>query len=116
HLISPTAPGNAPGPVGGGVEPPTLLPGWGASAIPGRVRQPAGVIPMASTVTVTLGQLVDRALQEIQSYNEIGKAVVRYEGWSATDTTCTLSEPEKVNVSDVIEFGSELVLVSGKSQ
>ncbi|WP_116996201.1 hypothetical protein [Desertimonas flava] len=70
---------------------------------------------MTSTVTVAMGDLVDRALQEIQAYNEVGRAVVRTEAWGPTDTTCTLSSPESVNVSDVIEFGNELVLVSGKS-
>jgi hypothetical protein len=75
-----------------------------------------------STVTVTLGQLVDRALLELQGPAEQGRRVVLAEsdnGLTAVDgTTFKLVEGtdgSSVNPTDLIEFGSELLLVTAKT-
>lgn len=68
------------------------------------------------TTTVTLGQLVDRALLELQAPAEIGKRCVL--GADALDTTSdtqfTLTG-DAINISDLIEFGAELLLVTDKN-
>lgn len=70
-----------------------------------------------NTVTVTLGELVDRALLELQSPLETGAQVVMGSTALSTvnATTMTLSGDQAANVTDVIEFGSELVLVTAKN-
>lgn len=66
--------------------------------------------------TVTLGTLVDRALMELQGPAEVGLRVVMGANDlpNTTDTQFLLSG-DPVNTSDLIEFGSELVLVTGKT-
>lgn len=68
-------------------------------------------------VTVTLSQLVDRALLELQAPSENGfRVVVGSVGLdTAGSTTFTLTDPDRVAPTDLIEFGSELVLVTGKT-
>jgi hypothetical protein len=69
------------------------------------------------TVSVSLGTFVDRALLDLESPTERGRRVVLTDALTAvsTDTTFTLSDAENVYVTDIIEFGSELLLVSAKS-
>jgi hypothetical protein len=66
-----------------------------------------------NTVTVTLGTLVDRALEELRSQYEVGRPVVRSDSLDPTDNQFTLNI--SVNVGDILEFGSELMLVTVKS-
>lgn len=68
-----------------------------------------------NTITVTLGELVDHTLQEVQNAQEVGLTVVRNDALDATQTTFTLTGHERVNISDVLEFGTELMLVRDKS-
>lgn len=68
-----------------------------------------------NVVTVSLGQLVDGALAEVQAPHEIGRALVRSAALNASETTFTLSDPLNVNPADVLEFASELMLVVGKT-
>lgn len=67
-----------------------------------------------NTVTVTLSTLVDRALEELQGPSELGKKVVRSAALTASETTFTLSDTTP-SVSDLLEFGDELMLITGKS-
>jgi hypothetical protein len=69
-------------------------------------------------LTVSMSELVDRALLELHAPSERGlRVVIGDDALGATDTTTfTLSHgAEFVNRTDVIEFGNELVLVTGKS-
>jgi hypothetical protein len=68
------------------------------------------------TATVTLGSLVDRALYDLEAPAERGRPVVM--GSNALSSTTEFEFTLKsgsVDVSDLVEFGSELVLVTGKS-
>jgi hypothetical protein len=66
-------------------------------------------------VTVTLGQLVDRALEKIQADAEVGRMIVRAAPLAAGATTLQVSDATLVNVTDRIEFGDELVYVTAKT-
>lgn len=68
------------------------------------------------TTTVSLGDLVDRALYEIEAPAERGVPLVLGSNHleNATDTQFTLTGGV-LQVNDVAEFGSELVLVTAKS-
>jgi len=68
--------------------------------------------------SITLDELVDEALSRLLRLGERPKRVIM--GVSAltsspTDTTFTLTDTLGVNVSDVLEFGDELLLVTAKS-
>jgi hypothetical protein len=69
------------------------------------------------TVTVTLAQLIDRTMFDLAAPGEQGKQVVI--GSTALTTTAattfTLTDGTNINVSDVAEFGDELVLITGKT-
>lgn len=67
-----------------------------------------------STVTVTLGDLVDKALEELQAPTELGKLVVRPAALTSSETTFLLTD-YSATVSDILEFGSELMLVTAKT-
>jgi hypothetical protein len=71
-----------------------------------------------NTVTVSLEALVDKALYELQGPAEQGLLVsLTSEALAdAADTEFTLTGDIGANVSDLIEFGSELVLVTDKSE
>ena len=72
---------------------------------------------MIST-TVTLGSLVTRALLDIQSPAEIAKNVVLASGGTTAvsgDNVVTFTDASTVNISDLLEFGSEIWLVTGKT-
>lgn len=70
-----------------------------------------------ANLTLTLDTLVDRAFFDLNSPGEEGKAVVM--GSTALtavdDTSLTLTDASGVNVSDIIEFSDELVLITAKS-
>jgi len=71
-----------------------------------------------NTISVTLGSLVDRTLLEVQHPSEEGYRVVMGSTALTTTgaTTFTLSDVDApVNVSDLVQFGSELVLVTAKT-
>jgi hypothetical protein len=67
------------------------------------------------TTTVTLGSLVDRAMFELQGPTEVALASTLAATIDSDDTTFTLASATAVNVNDVLELDSELVLVTGKS-
>lgn len=69
------------------------------------------------TVSKTLDELIDATLQEVARYDERGyRVVLDSVGIPATSTvTFSLVDATRVSISDVIEFGSELVLVTGKT-
>lgn len=67
-----------------------------------------------STITVTLGQLVDRAVFDLMAHDERGGRVVTTADASASSTSISVQAGEgRVAGTDVIEFGDELVLVTG---
>jgi hypothetical protein len=65
--------------------------------------------------TVTLGQLVDHALEGAQAPPEVGRLVVRPEPLGSGDGGFTLLDASIVSVTDTIEFADELVFVTAKS-
>jgi len=67
------------------------------------------------SVTRTLDELVDQALDDVSQVQEIGYQVKTSSTLSAVDTTVTLVDASRVNVTDVIEIGDEIVLVTAKS-
>lgn len=60
-----------------------------------------------------MSDLIDRALEEIQAPTEVSKTVALAGALTASDTSVTLTG--EAEVTNVIEFGSELVLVTAKS-
>src|SRR4029077_1370388 len=64
---------------------------------------------------VTLGQLVDHALEGVQAPPEVGRLVVRTEALGVGDGGFTLIDATIVSVTDTIEFADELVFVTAKS-
>ena len=68
------------------------------------------------TTTVTLATLIDRAVYEIEAPAERGTPLVLGSNFleNVTDTGFTLTAGA-LQVSDIAEFGSELVLISAKS-
>lgn len=68
------------------------------------------------TVTVTLGELIDRALLELESPAEAALTVLFSDAATAVGSTVTVTLPSgDVNVSDVIEWDAELLLVTAVS-
>lgn len=68
-----------------------------------------------ATVTRTLDQLVDKSLIELTAPGERGFTVHLSADLTSNATTFLLTDASGVNVSDVIEFGSELMLVTAKN-
>lgn len=68
-----------------------------------------------NTVSVTLGDLVDRATFELQGPNELALSTTATASMTTSSTSLTLADASAVNVNDVLEIGSELVLVTAKS-
>ncbi|MDQ3222140.1 MAG: hypothetical protein M3Q75_01500 [Gemmatimonadota bacterium] len=64
-------------------------------------------------LTLSLGTIVDRALQEVRNQYEVGRPCVRNEGIDVTLNTFTMNV--SANISDILEFGNELMLVTAKS-
>ncbi|MBA3403984.1 MAG: hypothetical protein H0U13_04725 [Gemmatimonadaceae bacterium] len=60
-----------------------------------------------------MSTLIDRTLEEIQAPNEVGKTVVLVTALAVGDTQSALTGT--ASVTNVIEFGSELLLVTAKS-
>ena len=72
---------------------------------------------MAATVGVTLGDLIDQTLGRLVTPREYPLRVeVDADPLSAlaSDTSVSVTEPDKVEPTDVLEFGYELLLVTGK--
>lgn len=69
------------------------------------------------TVQKSLDELIDDTLQEVGRYDERGYRVVLDAVGLPTvgATTCSLTDATRINVSDVLEFGAEMVLVTGKT-
>lgn len=65
--------------------------------------------------TVTLGQLVDRALEGMQAPPEVGRVVVRTAPLGVGDGAFTLLDATIVSATDIIEFADELMFVATKS-
>lgn len=69
-----------------------------------------------STSTVTLRELIDRAYARLQEPQEAPEPVRLGAELTLSSTQLTLSEgADTVAVSDLLEFGSELVMVTGSS-
>lgn len=67
-----------------------------------------------STIAVTLGQLVDRAVYDLMAHDERGARIVLSSSAGSSDVTLAINAGNgRVAVSDVVEFGDELVLVTG---
>lgn len=66
------------------------------------------------TTTVTLGELIERTLYELEAPTERGKPVVLGSDLDDNDTTFTLTSGS-LQESDLVEFGAELLLVTTKS-
>ena len=66
-----------------------------------------------NTVELTMSTLIDRTLEEIQAPSEVSKTVAMPAALAAGVTSTTLTG--SAERTDVIEFGSELVLVTDKS-
>lgn len=67
-----------------------------------------------STVSVTLGTLVDSALDELQAPTEQGKLVILGSALDTDDTTFTLSTGS-ASQYDLIEIAAEVMLITDKS-
>ena len=73
---------------------------------------------MAATTAVTLGDLVDQTLgrlvtpREYPLRVEVGATSL---GSLSTDVQLSVTEPDKVEATDVLEFGYELLLVTAKN-
>jgi hypothetical protein len=65
--------------------------------------------------TVTLGQLVDGALEGVQAPPEVGRLVVRTAALGEGDGGFQLVDASIVAVTDIIEFADELMFVTAKS-
>lgn len=63
--------------------------------------------------TVTLGTLIDRALKQVRGPYEVGRPIARSVSLDAVTTTFTLTGT--VAPLEILEFGSELMLVTLKS-
>ena len=68
-----------------------------------------------NTISVTLSSLVDRVLLELQDPTTMPLHSTLAAGITASETTLTLASADSVNISDVLECGSELMLVTGKT-
>ncbi len=66
-----------------------------------------------NTVTLLMSTLIDRTLEEVQAPNEVGRTVVLVTSLAAADTQSALTGTAAV--TNVVEFGSELLLVTAKS-
>lgn len=62
--------------------------------------------------TVSLKTLADRALREARNQHEVGRPVVRPASLDTSVNVFKLAAPVKANVTDVLEFDSELMLVT----
>lgn len=68
-----------------------------------------------NTVTVSLGTFVDRALAELQEPSEVGWQTPLLADITAGAASLTLTDASTVNVTDLLECGAELMLVTSKS-
>lgn len=70
-----------------------------------------------NTVTVTLGTLIDRTILHLEGAMDrpLSRTLAEALLADATDVTFTVDDAEGISVSDVLEVGSELMLVTAKS-
>lgn len=68
-----------------------------------------------NTVTVTLGALVDKVLVDVQDPSTTPLHVVTATSLTSGAVTMTVTDAAAVNISDVLEIDSELLLVTGKN-
>jgi hypothetical protein len=68
-----------------------------------------------NTVTVTLGELVDRTLEGLQNPAEIGRTVVLDGAIGPGDSGLQLVDATVINPTDVLEFADELIYVTAKA-
>ena len=69
-----------------------------------------------NTVTVTLGSIIDRVLFDMQDPASAPLLSSLYAAITDEDTTLSLADASAVNISDILEIGSELLLVTGKTE
>jgi hypothetical protein len=62
-----------------------------------------------------MGDLVDLTLDGLQAPPEAGRPTLRAAALDASETTFTVDDATLVSVTDMIEFGSELMFVTAKS-
>jgi len=67
------------------------------------------------TTSVTLGSLVSRALLDLQDPATVPLSTTLTGTLAINGTTCSLTDASSVFVSDVLEIGSELLLVTAKT-
>ena len=68
-----------------------------------------------NTVSVTLGDLVDRSIFELHTPQDLPYTTATAVAIDSDDTSLTLAAADRVNVSDVLEIGAELLLVTAKT-
>lgn len=67
------------------------------------------------TTTVELGDLVDRALAGLQAPNELGRRTLMKTELTTSATTFQLDDATLVQVTNLLEFGTELMYVTDKT-
>jgi hypothetical protein len=68
-----------------------------------------------NTVVVTYSSLIDRVLLDMQGHSAVPQIVVLSSALTVDSLTLTLEDADPVNISDVLEIGSELLLVTAKT-
>lgn len=68
-----------------------------------------------TALSVAMSTLIDRSLTELQPPSSQGLRVSLAAGIGSSDTTLTLVDATAVNTNDLIEFGSELLMVTAKT-
>ena len=70
-----------------------------------------------NTISVTLGTLIDRTIMHLEGATDrpLTRTLASALTASATDVTFTLDDADGISVSDVVEVGSELLLVTAKN-
>lgn len=68
-----------------------------------------------NTVTVTLGELVDRALMGLQAPNELGRRTILADTLTTSTATFNVTDATLFQATNILEFGSELMFVTAKS-
>lgn len=67
------------------------------------------------TVSVDLGELVDRALAGLQAPNELGRRTILQDALTTTTTVFNVDDATLFQVTNLLEFGTELMFVTAKS-
>lgn len=67
------------------------------------------------TVSVELGDLVDRALAGLQAPNELGRRTILQDALTTSTTVFNVDDATLFQVTNLLEFGTELMFVTAKS-